>query len=114
MGNAAVMIEHNLDVIETADWVIDLGPEAGIGGGGDLVAAGTPEAIAEHPESHTARFLKPVLEAGPRAERPRFDPKAAARAARKEKAQSPPDPQPKKDQGKSTAGTNLYIHIYKR
>src|SRR5205823_3352126 len=68
LGNSVVVIEHNLDVIKTADWVIDLGPEAGIGGG-DLVAEGNPEAIAENPRSHTGRFLKPVLAAGPLADR---------------------------------------------
>jgi excinuclease ABC subunit A len=60
-GNTVVVIEHNLDVIKTADWVIDLGPEGG-DGGGRILATGTPEEIAHHPESHTGRFLKPVLE----------------------------------------------------
>jgi excinuclease ABC subunit A len=55
-----LVIEHNLDVIKTADWVIDLGPEGG-GGGGRIVAAGPPEAIAAHPDSHTGRYLAPVL-----------------------------------------------------
>jgi excinuclease ABC subunit A len=60
-GNTVVVIEHNLDVIKTADWVIDLGPEGG-DGGGRVVAAGTPERIAEHPQSHTGRFLHRVLQ----------------------------------------------------
>ncbi|AUD59007.1 excinuclease ABC subunit A [Shewanella sp. Pdp11] len=60
-GNTIVVIEHNLDVIKTADWIIDLGPEGG-GGGGMILATGTPEDVAEHPTSHTARFLKPLLE----------------------------------------------------
>jgi excinuclease ABC subunit A len=60
-GNTIVVIEHNLDVIKTADWVIDLGPEGGTGGG-TIVAVGTPEEIARHPASHTGRFLAPVLE----------------------------------------------------
>ncbi|MBU1391418.1 MAG: excinuclease ABC subunit UvrA [Gammaproteobacteria bacterium] len=60
-GNTIVVIEHNLDVIKTADWIIDLGPEGG-GGGGMILATGTPEEVAEHPTSHTARFLKPLLE----------------------------------------------------
>ena len=60
-GNTIVVIEHNLDVIKTADWVIDLGPEGGGGGGGEVMAVGTPEDIARHPESHTGRFLVPVL-----------------------------------------------------
>jgi excinuclease ABC subunit A len=55
-GNTIVVIEHNLDVIKTADWVIDLGPEGGAGGGA-LVAAGTPEDVAAHPASHTGRYL---------------------------------------------------------
>ncbi len=59
-GNTVVVIEHNLDVIKTADWVIDLGPEGG-DGGGTIVATGTPEAVAAHAGSHTGRFLKPVL-----------------------------------------------------
>ncbi|HEX6016650.1 MAG TPA: excinuclease ABC subunit UvrA, partial [Burkholderiaceae bacterium] len=61
-GNTIVVIEHNLDVIKTADWLIDLGPEGGAGGG-RIVAAGTPEAVAANPESHTGRFLQPVLAA---------------------------------------------------
>ncbi|MCG2633987.1 MAG: excinuclease ABC subunit UvrA [Gammaproteobacteria bacterium] len=59
-GNTIVVIEHNLDVIKTADWIIDLGPEGGAGGG-TLVACGSPESIAEVAESHTARFLAPLL-----------------------------------------------------
>jgi excinuclease ABC subunit A len=60
-GNTVVVIEHNLDVIKTADWVIDLGPEGG-DGGGRILAAGTPEDIARQPDSHTGRFLRPLLE----------------------------------------------------
>lgn len=60
-GNTVVVIEHNLDVIKTADWVIDLGPEGG-SGGGQIIAEGTPEDVAEMPQSHTGRFLKPLLE----------------------------------------------------
>ena len=59
-GNSVVVIEHNLDVIKTADWIIDLGPEGG-DGGGQIIAAGTPETVSEIPESHTGRFLKPML-----------------------------------------------------
>ena len=59
-GNTVVVIEHNLDVIKTADWIIDLGPEGG-DGGGRVVAAGTPEEVAATPESHTGRFLAPIL-----------------------------------------------------
>jgi excinuclease ABC subunit A len=60
-GNTVVVIEHNLDVIKTADWVIDLGPEGG-NGGGEIIAAGTPEAICQNSRSHTGHFLRPVLE----------------------------------------------------
>ena len=60
-GNTIVVIEHNLDVIKTADWVIDLGPEGGAGGG-RLVAAGTPEEVARMPQSHTGRYLRRVLQ----------------------------------------------------
>ncbi|HME67781.1 MAG TPA: excinuclease ABC subunit A, partial [Streptosporangiaceae bacterium] len=60
-GNTVIVIEHNLDVIKTADWVIDLGPEGGAGGGA-VVAAGTPEQIATVEESYTGQFLKKVLE----------------------------------------------------
>ncbi|MCD9485999.1 excinuclease ABC subunit UvrA [Photobacterium iliopiscarium] len=59
-GNTIVVIEHNLDVIKTADWIIDLGPEGG-NGGGEIIATGTPEQVALVAGSHTARFLKPLL-----------------------------------------------------
>jgi len=59
-GNTVVVIEHNLDVIKTADWVIDLGPEGG-DAGGRIVAAGTPESIAADPASHTGSYLGKVL-----------------------------------------------------
>lgn len=59
-GNTIVVIEHNLDVIKTADWVIDMGPEGG-DGGGTVVAAGTPEDIAAHPQSHTGHYLRRFL-----------------------------------------------------
>jgi excinuclease ABC subunit A len=61
-GNTIVVIEHNLDVIKTADWIIDMGPEGGAGGG-QVVAVGTPEEIAEHKTSHTGHYLKPLLNA---------------------------------------------------
>ncbi len=60
-GNTVVVIEHNLEVIKTADWILDLGPEGG-DGGGRIVAAGTPEDIAASPDSHTGRFLAPLLQ----------------------------------------------------
>jgi excinuclease ABC subunit A len=59
-GNTVVVIEHNLEVIKTADWIIDLGPEGG-DAGGEIVAAGTPEDIAAAKGSYTGAFLKPVL-----------------------------------------------------
>jgi excinuclease ABC subunit A len=61
-GNTIVVIEHNLDVIKTADWIIDLGPEGG-DGGGTIVATGTPYDIANNPKSHTGKYLKPRLKA---------------------------------------------------
>jgi excinuclease ABC subunit A len=64
-GNTVVVIEHNLDVIKTADWIIDLGPEGG-DGGGEVIAVGTPELVAQHPLSHTGRFLKPFFKALPK------------------------------------------------
>ena len=60
-GNTVVIIEHNLDVIKTADWLVDLGPEGG-SGGGEIIATGTPEQVSLNPNSHTGRFLKPLLE----------------------------------------------------
>src|SRR5690606_24239323 len=61
-GNTVIVIEHNLDVIKSADWVIDLGPEGG-SGGGTIVTTGTPEHIAKHKTSHTGTFLREVLKA---------------------------------------------------
>src|SRR6185369_8344787 len=61
-GNTVVVIEHNLDVIKTADWIVDLGPEGG-DGGGRIIAEGTPEDIALATASYTAKHLKPVLDA---------------------------------------------------
>ncbi len=63
-GNTVVVIEHNLDVIKTADWVIDLGPEGG-SRGGEVLCVGTPEEVADNPASFTGQFLRPVLAAGP-------------------------------------------------
>jgi excinuclease ABC subunit A len=62
-GNTVVVIEHNLEVLKTADWIIDLGPEGG-DGGGEIVAAGTPEDIVREKRSYTGAFLKPVLARG--------------------------------------------------
>ena len=63
-GNSILVIEHNLDVIRCADWIVDLGPEGGDKGGG-IVACGTPEEVAAHQTSHTGRYLKQVLEQHP-------------------------------------------------
>ena len=68
VGNSVLVIEHNLDVIKTADWVIDLGPEGGAAGG-RIVVAGTPEEVAACEESHTGRFLRSVLVVGGSIER---------------------------------------------
>jgi excinuclease ABC subunit A len=78
-GNTVVVIEHNLDVIKTADWIIDLGPEGG-GGGGRIIAEGTPEVIAAVEASYTGRYLKPVLALA--RSRVRVERRAIARAAR--------------------------------
>ncbi len=83
LGNTVIVVEHNLDVVKTADWVVDLGPEAGIGGG-RIVAAGTPEEVVAQFDAgaptHTGRILKRILEAGPHVERVKFDAVAALRA----------------------------------
>ena len=70
-GNTVIVIEHNLEVIKTADWIIDLGPEGG-DGGGEIVAIGTPEDVAANPRSHTGHFLKEVM-----ARRPHYATRAA-------------------------------------
>ena len=62
-GNSVLVIEHNLDVIKVADWLIDLGPEGG-SGGGEIVCAGTPEDVARCQGSYTGQYLKPMLERG--------------------------------------------------
>jgi excinuclease ABC subunit A len=72
-GNSILVIEHNLDVIRCADWIIDLGPEGG-DRGGEIVACGTPEEVAAHPSSHTGRYLKQVLAQHP--PEPRAEPQA--------------------------------------
>ncbi len=69
-GNTVIVIEHNLEVIKTADWILDLGPEGG-DGGGEIVATGTPEDVAKNPRSHTGRFLKEVLARKPKKARPK-------------------------------------------
>jgi excinuclease ABC subunit A len=59
-GNTIVIIEHNLDVIKTADWIVDMGPEGG-DGGGTVIAEGTPEQVAENTKSYTAKYLRQML-----------------------------------------------------
>jgi excinuclease ABC subunit A len=59
-GNTIVVIEHNLDVVKTADWVVDLGPEGGAGGG-EILVSGTPEDVANHAASHTGNYLKKLI-----------------------------------------------------
>jgi excinuclease ABC subunit A len=76
LGNTVIVVEHNMDVIKTADWVIDLGPEAG-DAGGQIVAEGTPEEVSKVGKSHTGAILADVLAAGPHAERPRYNAQAA-------------------------------------
>src|SRR4051812_1287342 len=77
MGNTVLVIEHNLDVIKCADWIIDMGPEGG-DGGGTVVATGTPEQICEVPESHTAEYLRPKLNLAPATEPPEREPATVA------------------------------------
>jgi excinuclease ABC subunit A len=67
-GNTIVVIEHNLDVIKTADWIIDLGPEGG-DGGGEIIATGTPETVAANKKSYTGQYLKPLVAAAPKKKR---------------------------------------------
>ena len=71
-GNTVVVIEHNLEVIKTADWIIDLGPEGG-DGGGEIVAQGTPEDVVKVKRSYTGQFLKPVLGRGARGRKKRIE-----------------------------------------
>jgi excinuclease ABC subunit A len=85
-GNTVLVIEHNLDVVKSADWVIDLGPEGGAGGG-LVVAEGTPETIAKVAESHTGRFLADVLEPPPTPVK--SNAKVKAKAAPRERAKTP-------------------------
>jgi excinuclease ABC subunit A len=63
-----VVIEHNLEVIKTADWIVDLGPEGG-DGGGEIVASGTPEEVAKTPRSYTGQYLKALLKNAPQAKK---------------------------------------------
>jgi excinuclease ABC subunit A len=86
-GNTVVVIEHNLDVIKTADWIVDMGPEGG-SGGGTVVATGTPEEVVQVPGSHTGRFLAPLLGSAAGEPRPSAVRSAAKRPARKAAAKT--------------------------
>ncbi|WOI54775.1 excinuclease ABC subunit UvrA [Parvularcula sp. LCG005] len=88
-GNTVVIIEHNLDVIKQADWLIDIGPEGG-DGGGEIVAAGTPEDVADEMRSHTGRFLKPMLERSAKPRQPARKAATKKTAAKKATAKKPP------------------------
>ena len=101
-GNTVVVIEHNLDVIKQADWIIDLGPEGG-DGGGEIVAMGPPEEIANAPRSHTGRFLKPLLEKG--GTRKSANPKPSAKSTAALSTESTKAPTAKKTTKKATKKT---------
>jgi len=99
-GNTVIVIEHNLDVIKNADWIVDMGPEGG-SGGGRVIAEGTPEQVAEVPESHTGRFLGPVLAKSARTpDRPTGTGSAAKKTAAARSAAKPTA------RAKATAGTS--------
>ena len=101
-GNAVVVIEHNLDVIKTADWLIDLGPEGG-DGGGRVIATGTPETVSQEPNSHTGRYLAPMLAGAAATDAPKNPKKSrsvghtkpAATPGNKEKTARRAGPKPK-------------------
>ena len=76
-GNTVIVIEHNLDVIKTSDWIVDMGPEGGAGGG-TIVAEGTPEEVAAVPESYTGKFLAEVIAAAAPPQRPKRRRKVSA------------------------------------
>jgi excinuclease ABC subunit A len=84
-GNTVITIEHNLDVIKSADWLIDMGPEGGAGGG-SVLATGTPEHLATVPESHTGVFLAEILEQGHAAPGPAASKRRQGAAARRREA----------------------------
>ncbi len=98
-GNSVLVIEHNLDVIKTADWIIDMGPEGG-SRGGYVVAEGTPEEVAQIAESHTGTFLKPLLEG-----RLRTSPTPPRKTPRKTAAKTPAKNGAKASAKKATVGT---------
>jgi excinuclease ABC subunit A len=104
-GNTVIVIEHNLDVIKNADWIIDMGPEGG-NGGGRVIAEGTPEQVATVAESHTGRFLAPILERSARTpERPTGVSPTRARAAEEAAASATASAPVKKSPAKAAART---------
>ena len=88
-GNTVIVIEHNLDVIKRADYIIDLGPEGG-SGGGTIVATGTPEQVAQNPNSFTGQYLKPVLERAWKLQGTAPAPVRKSRDARRPQRKKPP------------------------
>ena len=96
-GNTVLVIEHNLDVIKTADWLVDMGPEGG-SRGGMVVAEGTPEDVAADPDSYTGQFLEPLLD-GREAEQPK-----PVRRARKAPAAKAPAKKAAKSTGEAAGG----------
>ncbi|WP_309649824.1 excinuclease ABC subunit UvrA [Nocardioides sp.] len=101
-GNSVLVIEHNLDVIKTADWLVDMGPEGG-SRGGMVVAEGTPEQVAAHPDSYTGQFLKPLLEGREAAQPKRVLPATEAPAPRGAKATAAAKPTTKTAATKAAA-----------
>ncbi|GAA1807966.1 excinuclease ABC subunit UvrA [Nostocoides veronense] len=107
-GNTVIVIEHNLDVIKNADWIIDMGPEGG-SGGGLVIAEGTPEQVAAQPDSHTGRFLAPVLERAARTpDRPTGRP-SATRTAAPAKTTAPKVAAPKPRTAKAAAAPKTTV-----
>ncbi|MGE9807677.1 MULTISPECIES: excinuclease ABC subunit UvrA [unclassified Janibacter] len=101
-GNTVIVIEHNLDVIKSADWVVDLGPEGG-SGGGRVIATGTPEEVAQVAESHTGRFLGPILDRSARVSRSSLSPTHLVGEGPAKKAASTKAAAPKATAKKTTA-----------
>jgi excinuclease ABC subunit A len=101
-GNTVIVIEHNLDVIKCADWIIDLGPEGG-DGGGEVVAVGTPEEVAAHPTSYTGVYVKRVLERARRNGAPASDGQTDGRANGRTRRR--PTRKPRAKRGKRSKST---------
>jgi excinuclease ABC subunit A len=115
-GNSVVVIEHNLDVIKTADWIVDLGPEGGPDGG-RVIAEGTPEAVAATPASFTGHYLKKILDKAPRrapsaaqaARAPSAVQAAKAKSPRALDGKAPTPPRTKAPAAKKTAGKAVAV-----